>query len=249
VEFLKDVSGNLPWANAGHYTRKNGDNGITYGYQSSLFGYVLGGSDYLKARYGWRLPRLEAYFAREPLDTFLNNHWRGLSEMAIFGNMRGMGRVGADTWHVVKDARGRRIARVWERFPASSWGYLNCRSSALAPAPEGAVATVRYEALREGLQECEARIAIEQALTGADTKAKVGDLAKAYDDLRVERQVAFWRSVARLQLGPHYQFDGPWAWGWPVLNGHLWYLQSGWQNRSEKLYAFAGEIARRLEGK
>ena len=249
AEFLKDVSGNLPWANAGHYTRKNGDNGLTYGYQSSLFGYVLGGADYLKTRYGWNLPRLEAYFAREPLDTFLNNHWRGLSEMAIFGNMRGIGRVGADTWHVVKDPKGNRIARVWERFPASSWGYLNCNSSALAPAPEGAVATVRYEALREGLQECEARVAIEQAITGADTKAKVGDLAKAYDDLMVERQVAFWRSVASLQLGPHYQFDDPWAWGWPVLNGHLWYLQSGWQKRSEKLYAFAGEIAGKLEGK
>ena len=73
-------------------------------------------------------------------------------------------RPGGDTWRVVKDARGNRSFRVWERFPGSNWGYLNCDSAVLAPGPEGAIATVRYEVLREGLQECGARVAIEQAL-------------------------------------------------------------------------------------
>ena len=169
--------------------------------------------------------------------------------MAIFGNRRGLGRVGGDTWNVVKDTKGNRVGRAWERFPGANWGYLNCNSAALAPAPDGAVATVHYEALREGLQECEARVAVEQALTGADTKAKVADLAKEYDALMVERQVAFWRSVARLQVGPHHQFDDPHAWGWAVLNGHLWLVQSGWQERGERIYSFAGQIARKVEGK
>jgi hypothetical protein len=169
--------------------------------------------------------------------------------MAIFGNMRGVGRYGGDTWQAVKDPKGNRIARVWERFPASSWGYLNCNCAALAPAPDGAVATAHYEALREGLQECEARVAIEAALIGPDTKAKVADLAAKYEPIMVERQTAFWRSVARYEVGPHYQFDDPWAHGWQVLNGHLWLVQSGWQERSEKLYSFAGEVARKLEGK
>lgn len=246
AEFLKDASGSLPWANTGHYTRNNGDNGLTYGYQSSLFNFQF---DLLKTRYGWRLPRLETFFAREPLDNFPTTRWRVMGEMAILGNRRGVGRLGADTWQVVKDNKGNRVGRAWERFPGANWGYLNCNSSALAPAPEGAVATIRYEALREGLQECEARVAIEQALTDAATKAKVGDLAKEYDALMVERQQAIWRSVARLQVGPHYQFDDPHAWGWPVLNGHLWYIQSGWQGRGERLYSFAGMIARKLEGK
>ncbi len=246
IEFLKDVSGNLPWANTGHYTRENQFNGLAYGYQSSLFNLQL---DFVKSRYGWNVPRLETHFAREPLDTFLNNHWRGLAEVAISGNKRGVGRIGGDTWHVAKDARGDRIARAWERFPASSWGYLNCNSAALAPAPEGAVATVHYEALREGLQECEARVAVEQAFIDPATKAKIGDLAKEYDALMLGRQVALWRSLARLLVGPHYQFDDPWDWGWQVLNGQLWLVQSGWQERGEKLYSFAGQVTRKLQEK
>jgi hypothetical protein len=246
VEFLKDVSGNLPWANAGHYTRENLFNGITFGYQSSLFGFRF---DHLKSLCGWKLPRLETFFAREPLDNFPTTRWRVMGELAISGNMRGVGRMGADTWRAAKDTKGNRVARAWERFPNASWGYLNCDSSALAPAPEGAVSTIRYEALREGLQECEARVAVEQAFTDAATKARVADLAQEYDALMLDRQIALWRSVARLQLGPHYDFDDPHAWGWPVLNGHLWYVQSGWQERSEKLYSLAGEIARKLDAK
>jgi hypothetical protein len=249
AEFLKDVSGHLPWANTGHYTRKDGDNGFTYGYQSSLFGYQLGPADHLKDRYGWKLPRLETFFARMPLDSFFLSRWRLIGEQAIFGNMRGVGRLGADTWRVAKDPKGNRIARVWERFPASSWGYLNCDSSALAPAPEGAVATVRYEALREGLQECEARIAVDQAITDAATKAKVGELAAEGAALLLDRQRVFWRSVTHFQLGPLFQHDDAIAFDWPVVNGHLWFVQSGWQERSEKLYSFAGEITRKLEGK
>ncbi len=248
VEFLKDASGNLPWVNAGHYTRETLPNGqANWGYQSSFFGYQF---DYLKSRYGWNLPRLETLFERVPLDNFPTTRWRGLGEQAIFGNMRGVGRLGADTWHVAKDAKGNRIARAWERFPGANWGYLNCDSSTLAPAPEGAVATVRYEALREGLQECEARVAVEQALTGADTKGKVGDdLARKYQALMVERQQAFWRSIARLQVGPNAELDDPHAWRGPVLNGHLWYVQSLWQERGEKLYSLAGEIAKKLDVK
>jgi hypothetical protein len=247
VEFLKDVSGNLPWVNAGHYTREALPTGLAnWGYQSSFFGYQF---DYLKTRYGWNLPRLETLFERVGLDFFPPTRWRGLGEQAIFGNMRGVGRLGADTWYVAKDNKGNRIARAWERFPGANWGYLNCDSSTLAPAPEGAVATVRYEALREGLQECEARVAIEQALTDAATQAKVADLAKKYEPLMVERQLAFWRSIARLQVGPNAELDDPHAWRGPALNGHLWYVQSLWQERGEKLYNLAAEIARKVEGK
>jgi hypothetical protein len=112
------------------------------------------------------------------------------------------------------------------------------------------VATVRYEALREGLQECEARVAIEQALVDKALADKVGDdLAKKGQALLVERQKAFWRTVARLQVGPSLEFDDPHAWDWPILCGHLWYVQSGWQEHSEKLYSLAGEVARKLEGR
>jgi hypothetical protein len=248
VEFLKETSGDLPWVNAGHYTRPSFYDGLAhYGYQASLFGYRF---DYVKSGYGWDLPRLETLFERYALDGYPTSRWRNMAEQAIFGNMRGIGRLGADTWHVVKDAKGNRFQRAWERFPGANWGYLNCDSAALAPGPAGAVATVRYEALREGLQECEARVAIEQALVDKALADKVGDdLAKKGQALLVERQKAFWRTVARLQVGPSLEFDDPHAWDWPILCGHLWYVQSGWQEHSEKLYSLAGEVARKLEGR
>ena len=216
VEFLKETSGDLPWVNAGHYTRPSFYDGLAhYGYQASLFGYRF---DYLKSGYGWNLPRLETLFERYALDGYPTSRWRNMAEQAIFGNMRGIGRLGADTWRVVKDAKGNRFQRAWERFPGANWGYLNCDSAALAPGPEGAVATVRYEALREGLQECEARVAIEQALVDKALADKVGDdLAKKGQALLVERQKAFWRTVARLQVGPSLEFDDPHAWDWPII--------------------------------
>ncbi len=40
--------------------------------------------------------------------------------------------------------------------------------------PTGPVASTRYEQMREGVQQCEARIAIATALTDEKLKAKVG---------------------------------------------------------------------------
>ena len=246
VQFLKEVSGNLPWVNAGHYTRPTFYDGLAgYGYQASFFGYQF---DYLKSLYGWKGSQLVTLFERVPLDYYPTVRWRGLAEQAIFGNMRGVGRLGGDTWSVVKDKAGKRLARAWERFPNASWGYLNCNSATLAPGPDGAVATVRYEALREGLQECEARVAIEAALTDPALKAKVGDeLAKRYQDVMVERQRAFWRSLAAMQSGPLPSHDDGHAWRSAVISGHLWFVGSDWQGRSEKLYSLAGEVARKAK--
>ena len=46
--------------------------------------------------------------------------------------------------------------------------------SLLAPGPEGPVASDEMEAYREGVQECEARIAIERALGDEARKARLG---------------------------------------------------------------------------
>ena len=111
-------------------------------------------------------------------------------------------------------------------------------------------ATPRLEVFREGLQECEARVALEQALLDKALAAKLGDdLAQQALALLVERQRTFFRTVARLQVGPSLEFDDPHAWDWAIVCGHLWYVQSGWQEQGEKLYSLAGEVARKLEGK
>ena len=247
VEFLKDVSGNLPWANAGHYTRPSLWDGLAqYGYQVSFFGFR---QSYTKSQYGWRDPNLVALFERVALDSFAPARWRNIAEQAIAGNMRGAGRLGADTWQAVKDKTGKRMGRVWERWPGANWGYLNCNSSTLAPAPEGAVATMRYEMLREGLQECEARVAIEQALVDPALKGRLGDdLAARCADALLERQKAFWRSMCSMQSGPLAPHDVL-SWRGAVITGHLWLVGSPWQQRSETIYSLAGEVAAKLQAR
>jgi hypothetical protein len=111
----------------------------------------------------------------------------------------------------------------------------NAATQILAPGPEGAVATVRFEMLRESVQECEARIFIEKALTDKAMTAKLGDaLAKkaqeALDDRVVQLRTAF--------------VDKATAKGWD------WFAaESGWQERSARLYAAAGEVAAALGDK
>ena len=65
----------------------------------------------------------------------------------------------------VKDGRGQWAWRVFDRYPKASWRNLNINVALLGAGPEGPVATARFEALREGVEECEARIVIEQALS------------------------------------------------------------------------------------
>ena len=156
--------------------------------------------------------------------------------------------LGADTWNVVKDRSGKRIGRVRARFPAADWGYLNCNSSTLAAGPDGPVASQRYEALREGVQECEAIVVIDEALTDAALRAKIGDdLAARCEKLLAERNDCMWRSIISWQCGPRANLD-PTGWretGTPT--GHTWFVGSGWQQRSAELYSLAGEVSRALK--
>jgi hypothetical protein len=108
---------------------------------------------------------------------------------------------------------------------------------------------MRYEALREGLQECEARVAIEQATSDDGLKRKLGDeLLRKCQELMLERQRCFWRSVSSMQSGPLADHDML-AWRGPVITGHTWLVGSGWQERSEKLFTLASEVEKKLAGK
>ena len=81
-----------------------------------------------------------------------------------------------------------------DRYPESYWHSLNIGSWLLAPGPAGPVGTARLEVFREGLQECEARIAIEDALTNPALKGRLGDeLAKRAQETLDERQLAIWK--------------------------------------------------------
>lgn len=101
----------------------------------------------------------------------------------------------------------------------------------LAPGPEGAVSTVRFEMLLEGLQEAEARIFLEKALL--ENKAKLGDdLAKRAQEALDERL----RKLRETYAVEKAQRKG---WDW-------WTNESGWPERTEKLFAAAAEAAKAL---
>ena len=51
-----------------------------------------------------------------------------------------------------------------------------------------------------------------------------------------------------MQSGPLADHDML-AWRSAVITGHTWLVGSGWQGRSEQLFALAGEVERKLAGK
>jgi hypothetical protein len=258
VLFFQSIAPDVPWVQQGHglYEERQKLHGLApLGYQATVWGAKFcdsvptHGTTDNDNLHGWRRQLMAVDFERNTgLDGYPSTRWRHWAETCITGNMRGLGRVGADYWRAVRDRSGKRSGFVHDRYPEGAWGiggiYLNLGNPVLAPAPQGAVATQHFEALREGLQECEARVCIEAALLDPVLKGRLGaDLAKRCDDALEERRPIMWRSLSNLQLiGSRWGDARLWRWTEGVA-GHTWFLGSGWQERSEKLYALAAEVA------
>ena len=107
------------------------------------------------------------------------------------------------------------------------------------------MATVRYEIFREGIQECEARIAIERVLTNEAAKKKLGaELAERCQRMLDERLTLALKGAG----GKADDIKGQ-SWRYKLHpDAHKWYLTSGWQQRSETLFALAGEVAKKVGG-
>ena len=107
----------------------------------------------------------------------ISNHaplpaYRRLAEYACMRGYQGVGGVGLDFWPVVKGYDGRLMALVVRR------GHLSMpytMTFLLAPGPRGPLPTARYQMLREGIQECEARLVVAKALEDDKTRAKLGE--------------------------------------------------------------------------
>jgi hypothetical protein len=122
----------------------------------------------------------------------------------------------------------------------------------LDPGPTGPVATSRYEMMREGMQECEARITIESALLDPSAKAKLGDaLATRCQQLLDDRIWEELKAFGDMQLtGRLYSTsNNVWGYGCGGPAGRAWYAGSGWQERTQELYALAGEVAQKVGAK
>jgi len=250
VEFFNALLPGAAWVSQAHggFRQNTLLHGIApIGYQARVWGVAFSATESL---HGWNRPFLMAYYDRDrSLTPKTPALWAHLAEMTITGDQRGIGRLGADFWPVYKDRRGRLGAYVWIRYPHSSWRNLDLWSYCLAPGPDGPVAGPHFEYLREGVEHCEARIIIEEALLDPQMREKLGeDLAARCQAALDERQAAMVKAMA------HHQMDDPnnrrptsWRSSCEIA-GHMWFVGSGWQDRSARLFDLAGEVTKKLAG-
>jgi hypothetical protein len=151
--------------------------------------------------------------------------------------VRGIGRQGIDFWKVLgrKSRRSKWSLTLIGRYPESEWGHLNFARGVpylTGPGTHGAAPTVRYEGLRENLQECEARIFIEKALLDKSRRARLGEaLARRAQDVL----------DARTRCGLYLQYT---CFNYKVRS---WpFFVTGWEDRAGQLFATTAAVARAL---
>ncbi|HUV39511.1 MAG TPA: hypothetical protein VMY39_07840, partial [Planctomycetota bacterium] len=100
------------------------------------------------------------------------------------------------------------------------------------------VSTVRAEVLREGLQEAEARVFVQNALLDEKSRTKLGAaLAERAGKICRERTRA-------LRYMSEFSTSGSGKGGWAV---HFIFRPGPWQERSRELYDLAAEVANALK--
>ena len=282
---LQKVSGGLPWMLHAHPTYLRGkpatDNKLLHkiaDISGEAHVYDLGYNvNPDKGRqYGWNRPELTLRFSRNGFSNSANCLTTHLTPaFNITGTQRGLGRLGADTWFVVRNKKGCRSGAVYHRYPENNWRNLDIQGWMLAPGPDGAVYTSRLENLREGIQECEARICIESALIDPEKKAILGaELAQRGQALLDARHRAMWKSTwddeqdlnSQGVVHARYPMEALWYglvkagkelpgyWdgaarqmrGDKQSKGQKWFAASGWRERNEQLFQLAGEVERKL---
>jgi hypothetical protein len=258
---IDKASGSLPWINHTHQGPLGGPLAPTgrlgfVAYTAYVWPNEYPGDPRRPRKYGWKRPEINVEFRR--FSAF--NDWQPptqmiVPELEITGFQRGLGRIGGDFWPVIKDKKGQRRGTVGDRYPQSMWHSCNLSSHMLNPGPSGPVATSRYEMLREGMQNCEARIVIEKVLTDEAQKAKLGaELAAKCQTLLDDRIWADLKGFSGLQLtGRGYttytNYGNIFYYNAGGSAGASWYAGSGWQEREQQLYALAGEVHRKMGGK
>jgi hypothetical protein len=270
VQLFQDITGGMPWAMQSHGGPAEGQ--LLYdlapiGYQAVVWDVRFSddganehgrGKGIIDSFHGWNRKALWSQFDRWSRESDPCTRWRQQAEVCITGAQRGPGRLGAEYWKVIKDKKGKRTARAYERYPESDWRNLVIPEAIMAPGPGGAVATNQMEALREGVEECEALVVVEHALLDEGHKAKLGaDLVNRCEQYLRARHMMLWLSLSNLQF--YYGKPGSkngwettcFAQNWrshPNVTGHNWFLGSGYQQRTAELFALAGEVERAGSG-
>lgn len=191
--------------------------------------------------HGWKAPWEKTIFPRGPLSKLKRPYltsvyadpaaFRNVVESALMAGYRGIARLGLDFWDLPDTISNtgrdpfRRGFNVAARFPISNWGSLSlsaCVHHLAAAGPDGAIPTVRFEMLREGLQEAEARIFIEKILTDETLRPRVSSELLQRSEKVLDERLNAW-------------LIGCMSWDW--------FMGSGWQERTRLLFDTAGELA------
>lgn len=227
VEQVKKLAPYAKWVVHSH-GKVNNLYGVPVGYISHVWG--VGGQPP-----GWKQEWQYTVFPREgvslPLRSFARPAaFHSIGEHGLLNGLRGFGRMGVDFWNVLGEKDKHCLIA---RYPETNWNQLNPNASTtdfLYAGPDGAAPTVRFEMLREGIQECEARIYIEKALADKVLRAKIGEaLAGKAEAMLAERAQVLTDAVGK---------RGQPAKGWG------WFVESAdWQSKSEKLFGTAAEIS------
>jgi hypothetical protein len=177
----------------------------------------------------WKLRGLPAtaYYRLQNLDFNSLLVYRTMGSRALFMGKQGFGRMGLDFWEVLDRTSGD-YNTVFNRWPNSSCGQREPSVYRLSwPGPDGAEPTVRFEALREGLQEAEAIIVVSEAAEHPD---RVGaELAAVCRAVLIDR--------LRADL---VQPDLRWS------QYHLRTQHAGWRDLDARLFDAAALAAKRL---
>lgn len=162
--------------------------------------------------------------------------YRVLVEGLMACGHHGFGRVGADFWPLRRDAAGRMHEIFGGDLGDTSVTLRDSTAAVLAPGAAGPISTIRFEMLREGVQEAEARDFIERALADAAVRARLGEaLAARCRNLLDERVRIMLRTAGMGMGGVASPSDWPLRWAGP------------WQDESAQLYALAAEVAKSMK--
>lgn len=256
IQDLKTMYPDILWATRSHfYGSWVGDGNVKQdlGY-SAVVGGVVGicyEPDLAESYCGWKPPELIITFPRAAAGSsggvFSWKYpaaFRIVAEGTLFshdmggysrgGSRHGIGQIGADFWPVLKDARGG-LSSMVDRYVTWDTLSLKCTIAAiLAPGPEGPEPTVRFQLMREALQEAEARIFVQEALMDKTKLAKLSPklAARSRDVCMAHLTVLrYFSQFSQVQVNCEYSRI---------------FSQQQWEDLSEEMYEVAGEISSAL---
>jgi hypothetical protein len=169
---------------------------------------------------------------RTPIGGWGRGNLSGAMGYDKFIGVRGVGPFGADFWPVLKGARNSStlIGRYGESYKDGGWGTVSLSQvvqSLLAPGKDGPLHTMRMEMIREGEQEAEAHVFLQDVLLDKARCDKLPpDLAKR------AAQVCYDRTQGLRHVSEFWEVN--------VISTRYW------TQRSDLLYETAADVARAL---